>query len=174
MTNIAFIGLGRMGGPMAANLVKAGHRVTATDLSIGAIDRAVAAGCKRGNTVAAAVKDADVVVTMLPAGAHVCSVYMDNYGVIAHAKTGALFIDTSTIDAESALLVSKAAQSRGFAMVDAPASGDVGAAVGRTLSFIVGGAADAFERARPVLECMGDDISYAGPAGKGQEAISAM
>ena len=86
MTKSAFIGLGNMGGPMAANLAKAGHDVTATDLSIGAVDRAVEAGCKRGETVAAAVEDADVVVSMLPAGAHVRSVYTEDYGVIANAR----------------------------------------------------------------------------------------
>lgn len=170
MTNIAFIGLGNMGGPMAANLVKAGHEVTATDLSIGAIDRAVKAGCKQGNTVAAAVKDADVVVTMLPAGAHVRSVYIDKYGVIANAKDGALFIDSSTIDVETARMVSEAAAEKGFAMVDAPVSGGVAAAAEGTLTFMVGGHDDAFERARPVLEGMGENIFHAGGPGNGQVA----
>lgn len=170
MTNIAFIGLGNMGGSMAANLVKAGHEVTATDLSIGAIDRAVKAGCKRGNTVAAALKDADAVVTMLPAGAHVRSVYMDNYGVIANAKDGALFIDSSTIDVETARMVSAAAAEKGFAMVDAPVSGGVAAAAEGTLTFMVGGHDDAFERARPVLEGMGENIFHAGGPGNGQVA----
>ena len=117
MTQIAFIGLGNMGGPMAANLAKAGHEVTATDLSIGAIDRAVEAGCKRGETVAEAVKDAEIVVTMLPAGAHVRSVYTDSYGIIANAATGALFIDSSTIDVDSARAVSGDASEKGFSMV---------------------------------------------------------
>ena len=170
MTKVAFIGLGNMGGPMAANLAKAGHHVTATDLSIGAIDRAVEAGCKRGETVAAAVRDAEVVVTMLPAGAHVRSVYMDSYGVIAHAKDGAVFIDSSTIDVDSARAVSGAAFEKGFAMVDAPVSGGVAAAMAGTLTFMVGGAEEAFQRATAVLEAMGKNIFHAGVAGNGQVA----
>ena len=170
MTKIAFIGLGNMGGPMAANLAKAGHEVTATDLSIGAVDRAVEAGCKRGETVAAAVADAEVIVSMLPAGAHVRSVYTENYGVIANAKEGALFIDSSTVDVDSARAVNAAATEKGFAMVDAPVSGGVAAATGGTLTFMVGGEQDAFEKARPVLEAMGKNIFHAGAAGNGQVA----
>ena len=170
MTHIAFIGLGNMGGPMAANLAKAGHTVTATDLSIGAIDRAVEAGCLRGDTVAAAVKDADVVVSMLPAGAHVKSVYTEDYGVIANAKEGALFIDSSTIDVASAREVNAVADKAGFAMVDAPVSGGVGAATAGTLTFMVGGAKDSFERSKPVLDSMGKNIFHAGDAGNGQVA----
>ena len=170
MTSIGFIGLGNMGGPMAANLAKAGHAVTATDLSIGAIDRAVEAGCKRGESVAATVEGADVVVTMLPAGAHVRSVYMEDYGVIANAKPGALFIDSSTIDVDSARTVIAAATEKGFAMVDAPVSGGVAAAAGGTLTFMVGGVPDAFERAKPILEGMGKNIFHAGDAGNGQVA----
>ncbi len=167
---IGFIGLGNMGGPMAANLAKAGHEVTATDLSIGAIDRAVEAGCQRGDSVEAAVKDADIVVTMLPAGAHVRSVYTDDYGVIAKAKPGALFIDSSTIDVDSARDVIGAAASAGFSMVDAPVSGGVAAATGGTLTFMVGGEEEAFDRARPVLEAMGKNIFHAGEPGNGQVA----
>lgn len=170
MTNIGFIGLGNMGGPMAANLAKASYDVTATDLSISAIDRAVEAGCKRGETVANAVKDADVVVTMLPAGAHVRSVYTEDYGVIANAKPGALLIDSSTIDVESARAVIKAAAEKGFQMVDAPVSGGVAAATAGTLTFMAGGEADAFARAKPVLEAMGTNIFHAGAAGNGQVA----
>lgn len=170
MTKIAFIGLGNMGGPMAANLARAGHEVTATDLSIGAIDRAVEAGCQRGETVAAAVTDADVVVTMLPAGAHVRSVYTEDYGVIANAKSGALFIDSSTIDVDSARAVIGAAAEKGLAMVDAPVSGGVAAATAGTLTFMVGGEREAFERARPLLENMGKNIFHAGDAGNGQVA----
>lgn len=170
MTKIGFIGLGNMGGPMAANLAKAGHDVTATDLSIGAIDKAVEAGCKRGDTVADAVKSADVVVTMLPAGAHVRSVYTQSYGVIANAKPGALLIDSSTIDVDSARAVTKAAADKGFAMVDAPVSGGVGAATAGVLTFMVGGEREAFERAKPVLDIMGKNIFHAGDAGNGQVA----
>lgn len=170
MAQIGFIGLGNMGGPMAANLAKAGHHVTATDLSIGAIDRAVEAGCHRGESVAHAVTGADVVVTMLPAGSHVRSVYTDDYGVFAHARQGALFIDSSTIDVDSARAVISAADAKGFAMVDAPVSGGVGAATGGTLTFMVGGEKEAFERARPALQDMGKNIFHAGAAGNGQVA----
>ncbi len=170
MTNIAFIGLGNMGGPMAANLVRAGHRVAATDLSIGAVDRAVDAGCLRGETVAAAVADAEIIVSMLPAGAHVRSVYTEEYGVIANAKEGALFIDSSTIDVATARAVIAAAEKAGFAMVDAPVSGGVAAATSGALTFMVGGEATAFEKARPVLQAMGKNIFHAGAAGNGQVA----
>lgn len=170
MIKIGFIGLGNMGGPMAANLAKAGHEVTATDLSIGAIDRAEEAGCKRGDSVADTVKDADVVVTMLPAGAHVRSVYTEDYGVIANAKDGALLIDSSTIDVDSARAVSQAAGDKDFAMVDAPVSGGVAAATAGTLTFMVGGEGAAFERAKPILDGMGKNIFHAGDAGNGQVA----
>jgi len=170
MTKIGFIGLGNMGGPMAANLAKADHDVTATDLSIGAIDRAVKAGCKRGDTVADTVKDAEIVITMLPAGKHVRSVYTEGYGVIANAKAGALFIDSSTIDVDSARFAIGAAKAKGFAMVDAPVSGGVGAARAGTLTFMTGGEGGAFERAKPVLEVMGKNIFHAGAPGNGQVA----
>ncbi|MFQ5563003.1 MAG: NAD(P)-dependent oxidoreductase [Parvularculaceae bacterium] len=170
MAKIAFIGLGRMGRPMAANLVKAGHEAIATDLSIGAIDRAVEAGCARGDTVAAAVGNADIVVTMLPADPHVCSVYLDRYGVLAHARKGALLIDCSTVDIETARALGAAAAEKGFAMIDAPATGGVAEAGAGTLAFTVGGEKDAFARARPVLEAMGELIVHAGPAGAGQAA----
>ncbi|MEX6634614.1 3-hydroxyisobutyrate dehydrogenase [Hyphococcus lacteus] len=170
MTKIGFIGLGNMGGPMAANLAKAGFDVTATDLSIAALDRAVEAGCARGESVADVVKDADVVVSMLPAGAHVRSVYLDNYGVLANAKKGALLIDSSTIDVDNARAVISAATDKGFVMVDAPVSGGVAAATAGTLTFMVGGEGDGFERAKPVLEKMGKNIFHAGEAGNGQVA----
>ena len=170
MTKIGFIGLGNMGGPMAVNLAKAGHDVTATDLSIGAIDRAVEGGCKRGESVAATVSGADVVVSMLPAGAHVLSVYTEDYGVIPNAREGALFIDSSTIDVDSARKVATAAKAKGFNMVDAPVSGGVAAATAGTLTFMVGGEATAFEKAKPFLENMGKNIFHAGDAGNGQVA----
>lgn len=167
---IGFIGLGNMGGPMAGNLAKAGFSVTATDLSIGAIDRAVEAGCHRGESVAATVSEADIVVTMLPAGAHVQSVYTDAYGILANAPSGALLIDSSTIDVETARRVNQTAHDHGFEMVDAPVSGGVGAAQAGTLTFMVGGKSAAFDRARPVLEKMGKNIFHAGDAGNGQVA----
>ncbi|MEO1151616.1 MAG: 3-hydroxyisobutyrate dehydrogenase [Pseudomonadota bacterium] len=170
MVDIGFIGLGNMGGPMAANLAKAGHTVYATDLSIAAIDRAVEAGCQRADTVASAVGDADVVVTMLPAGAHVRSVYLDKYGILANARPGTLLIDSSTIDVPTARAVNEAASEKNFAMVDAPVSGGVAAATGGTLTFMVGGSEAAFGQATPILEGMGKNIFHAGDAGNGQVA----
>ncbi len=170
MTTIAFIGLGNMGGPMAANLAKASHAVMAFDLAAASLAKAVEAGCAKSASVADAVRNADVVVTMLPAGKHVKAVYTDADGVIAHAKNGALFIDSSTIDVETARGVAKAAAEKGFAMLDAPVSGGVGGATAGTLTFMVGGEKEAFERARPILEKMGKNIFHAGPAGNGQAA----
>jgi 3-hydroxyisobutyrate dehydrogenase len=170
MTNIAFIGLGNMGGPMAANLLKAKHVVTAFDLSAPAIAKAVEAGATKAVSIAEAAKNADVVVTMLPAGKHVRAVYTNSDGVIANAKKGALFIDSSTIDVESARTVISAAKKADFDMVDAPVSGGVGGATAGTLTFMVGGTKEAFERARPVLEKMGKNIFHAGGAGNGQAA----
>jgi len=167
---VGFIGLGNMGAPMAANLAKAGLEVRATDLSIAAIERAVEAGCERADSIADAVKDADAVVTMLPAGPHVRSVYGEAYGVFANAKPGAILIDCSTIDVASARETNAAAAASGFAMVDAPVSGGVAAAEGGTLTFMVGGEASAFERAEPVLGPMGKAIIHAGDAGNGQVA----
>ena len=168
--NIAFIGLGNMGGPMAANLAKAGHEVTAFDLSAPALAKAAEAGCAKAASIAEAVKDADVVVTVLPAGRQVKAVYTEDDGVIAHAGKGALFIDSSTIDVETARAVGKAAAEVGFAMVDAPVSGGVAAAAAGTLTFMVGGEKSAFARAKPVLQAMGKNIFHAGAAGNGQAA----
>lgn len=170
MTHIAFIGLGNMGGPMAANLAKAGHQVAAFDLSAPALAKAAEAGCAKAASTAEAVKDADIVVTMLPAGQHVKAVYTEDDGVIGHAKNGALFIDSSTIDVETARAVGKAAAEGGFAMVDAPVSGGVAAAGAATLTFMVGGEKSAFARAKPVLQAMGKNIFHAGAAGNGQAA----
>ncbi len=167
---IGFIGLGNMGGPMAANLAKAGFDVTATDLSIGAIDRAEQAGCKRGDTIAATVKEADIIITMLPAGPHVQSVYTDSYGIFANAPKGALCIDCSTIDVETARSVNAAALNGGFEMLDAPVSGGVGAAQQGTLTFMVGGAKPSFAKAKAALDAMGKNIFHAGDAGNGQVA----
>lgn len=170
MTAIAFIGLGNMGGPMAANLVKTGAQVAAFDLSREAMARAAEAGARPAQSVADAVGAADVVVTMLPAGAHVKKAYTEESGVFAHARRGALFIDSSTIDVETARAVIAEATARGFEMVDAPVSGGVGAASAGTLTFMAGGSASAFERARPVLAGMGKNIFHAGAAGNGQVA----
>ncbi len=170
MTHVAFIGLGNMGGPMAVNLAKGGFAVGAFDLSLEALAKAAEAGCARKATVAEAVKDADVVVSMLPAGKHVRAVYTGADGVIAHAKPGALFIDSSTIDVQSARDAAAAAAAKGFAMLDAPVSGGVGGATAGTLTFMVGGEAGAFERAKPVLQKMGKNIFHAGGSGNGQAA----
>jgi 3-hydroxyisobutyrate dehydrogenase len=170
MTSVAFIGLGNMGGPMAANLARKSFSVSAFDLSQEAVARAVEAGCAKAATVADAVRGADIVVSMLPAGKHVQAVYQGAEGVIANARKGALLIDSSTIDVATARSVAKAASERGFDMLDAPVSGGVGGAAAGTLTFMVGGSADAFARAKPVLEAMGKNIFHAGGAGNGQAA----
>ena len=170
MSKIAFIGLGNMGGPMSGNLLKAGHEVTGFDLVPAAVDGFVKAGGKAARSSATAVAEADFVVTMLPAGTHVRAAYTGDGGVLAHARKGAMLIDSSTIDVETARVVAKAAEERGFEMVDAPVSGGVGGAAAGTLTFMVGGSAGGFERARPILEKMGKTIVHAGPAGNGQAA----
>jgi 3-hydroxyisobutyrate dehydrogenase len=167
---IGFIGLGNMGGPMAANLVKAGHQIAGYDLAQPALDRLAKAGGKIAPSLAAAVGDAEVVITMLPAGPHVRRVYTGEGGVLASAAKGALLIDSSTIDVETARAVTKAAAERGFDMLDAPVSGGVGGAAAATLTFMVGGSETAFQRGKPVLEAMGKTIVHAGPAGNGQAA----
>ena len=170
MTRIAFIGLGKMGGPMSANLIKAGHEVTGFDLVPTALEGFTKAGGTPTKSVAAAMADAEVVVTMLPAGPHVRQAYTAEGGVLASAKSGALLIDSTTIDVETARAVTKAAAERGFDMLDAPVSGGVAGAAAGTLTFMVGGSAAGFERARPILERMGKTIVHAGPAGNGQAA----
>lgn len=170
MARIGFIGLGNMGGPMAANLARAGHAVTAFDLNEEAVARALQAGCASASSLQGAVGTAEVVITMLPAGAHVQAVYGGEDGVLAHAPTGCLMIDCSTIDVETARLVAQSCRTGGWDMVDAPVSGGVGGAEAATLTFMVGGPDGAMERARPVLESMGKTIVHAGPAGNGQAA----
>jgi 3-hydroxyisobutyrate dehydrogenase len=169
MINIAFIGVGNMGGPMARNLLKAGHQVTAFDLSDAVLDAVLKAGAQKGASANAAVKDADVVITMLPAGHHVRAVYLDN-GILDAAKKGAVLIDSSTIDVDSARAVHTAAEKAGFLFLDAPVSGGTGGAEAGTLTFMCGGSDAAFERAKPVLEKMGKKIAHAGGPGAGQAA----
>ncbi|HEY2071839.1 MAG TPA: 3-hydroxyisobutyrate dehydrogenase [Rhizomicrobium sp.] len=169
MTNIAFIGVGNMGGPMARNLLKVGHAVSAFDLSPAVLEPVLAAGASKAATANDAVKDADIVVTMLPAGQHVRAVYLDN-GILASAKKGALLIDSSTIDIDSARAVHVAAEKAGFDFLDAPVSGGVGGAEAGTLTFMCGGSDAAFGRAQPVLEKMGKKVVLAGGAGAGQAA----
>ncbi|WP_201831262.1 3-hydroxyisobutyrate dehydrogenase [Microvirga zambiensis] len=169
MTSIAFIGLGNMGGPMAANLVKAGHKVTGFDLSPASCDQARAEGLSIAASTADAVKDAEVVITMLPAGKHVLSVWTD---ILPSVKEGALLIDCSTIDVESARKAHGLARERGgsLASLDAPVSGGVGGAKGATLTFMAGGAKEAFDRAEPILAKMGKKVVHCGEAGAGQAA----
>ncbi|HRK23663.1 MAG TPA: 3-hydroxyisobutyrate dehydrogenase [Beijerinckiaceae bacterium] len=167
MTTIAFIGLGNMGGPMAANLIKADHSVTGFDLSDASKAAAQEAGVAIAADARAAVKGASVVVTMLPAGKHVRAVWAD---LVAAAGKGTLFIDSSTIDVESARAVHKLAAEAGMASIDAPVSGGTGGAKGATLTFMCGGEASAFDRAKPILEKMGKRIVHCGGAGAGQAA----
>lgn len=169
MANVAFIGLGNMGGPMAQNQIKAGHTVAVFDLSQPALDAAKAAGARIGTTAADAAKDADCVITMLPAGAHVKGTYVTG-GIFEAAKKGAIFIDSSTIDVPTAREVIKAAEDKGFLMVDAPVSGGIAAAAAGTLTFMAGGTDKAFAAAKPYLEAMGKVIVHAGAAGNGQVA----
>jgi 3-hydroxyisobutyrate dehydrogenase len=168
MARIAFIGLGNMGGGMAANLVKAGHEVSAFDLSEAALAKAEASGCWRADTAAEAVAQAEAVVTMLPAGKHVRDVYQAS--VIGKAPTSALLIDCSTIDVATAREEIEKAQAAGYAMVDAPVSGGIAAADAGTLTFMVGGTDEAFGRARGILERMGKAVIHAGGPGSGQAA----
>jgi 3-hydroxyisobutyrate dehydrogenase len=167
---IGFIGLGNMGGPMAANLMKAGHKVTGFDVAAAPLEALAKLGGSAAASVGAAVAEAEVVITMLPAGPHVRRVYTEAGAVLDHAKRGALLIDSSTIDVETARVVAKAADERGFDMVDAPVSGGVGGAAAGTLTFMVGGSSRGYERALPVLQAMGRTIVHAGPAGNGQAA----
>jgi len=165
---IAFIGLGNMGGGMAANLVKAGHDVRAFDLSEEALSAAQEAGCTTFGSAAEACTDAEAVVSMLPNGAIVKSVYTSD--VIGTAPAGAVLLDCSTIDVATAREVIGAAQDAGYDMVDAPVSGGIAAANGGTLTFMVGGSDQAFGRAQPILDAMGKAVIHAGDAGNGQAA----
>ncbi|KLJ00792.1 3-hydroxyisobutyrate dehydrogenase [Luteimonas sp. FCS-9] len=170
MTRIAFIGLGNMGGPMAANLAKAGHAVRAFDLSADALAAASSAGVTAAVDAADTLADAEVVLSMLPASRHVEGLYLGDEGLMAKIPDGALVIDCSTIAPASAQKVAAAAQARGLQMIDAPVSGGTAGAQAGTLTFIVGGSADALARARPVLEAMGKNIFHMGDTGAGQVA----
>ncbi|MET0878848.1 MAG: 3-hydroxyisobutyrate dehydrogenase [Tardiphaga sp.] len=167
MTTIAFIGLGNMGGPMAANLVKAGHTVHGFDLVPAAIEQARADGVTIAAKAVDAVKDAEVVVTMLPAGKHVVSVWSE---IVPAVAKGTLIIDCSTIDVANARRSHELAAAHQLPSVDAPVSGGTGGAKGATLTFMAGGEADAFAAAKPILEAMGKKIVHCGAAGAGQAA----
>ena len=170
MATMGFIGLGNMGGPMAANLVKAGHQVTGFDIVAGRAEALAAKGGRAAATPAEAAAAGEVVITMLPAGPDVRAVYLGNGGVLGRARKDTLLIDCSTIDVETARLVSTAANDAGFDMLDAPVSGGVIGAETAGLTFMVGGNVDAFERGRALLTAMGRTIVHAGPAGNGQAA----
>jgi 3-hydroxyisobutyrate dehydrogenase len=168
VATIAFIGLGHMGGGMAPNLARAGHEVLAFDLVPEAVTHAVESGCKPAKSAAEAVKQADVVITMLPAATHVHAVFHDD--VDPNARPGTLLIDCSTIDVASARDVGEGLQKLGFDFVDAPVSGGIAAAAGGTLTFMVGGTDEAFEKARPFIEPMAKAVIHAGGLGAGQAA----
>jgi 3-hydroxyisobutyrate dehydrogenase len=170
MTTVAFIGVGNMGGPMARNLLKAGAQLRAFDVSPAALKPVTAAGAKAAATALDAVHDADVVITMLPAGQHVRSVYLDATSILTAARKDALLIDCSTIDIDASRAVHAAAGKAGFDFLDAPVSGGVGGAEAGTLAFMCGGSDKAFARANPILENMGKRIVHAGGAGAGQAA----
>jgi len=168
MSKIAFIGLGNMGGPMAANLVKKGHSVTGFDLSEAALNALVAAGGQIATTALEAAIDAEIVISMLPSGKHVADLYSEEF--ISQLQPNTLLIDSSTIDAVTARSVAALAVSKGCKMIDAPVSGGTAGAQAGTLTFIVGANQDDFDAAKPILECMGQNIFHAGTSGAGQVA----
>ncbi len=170
MANIGFIGLGNMGGPMAANLVKAGHDVCGFDLMQENVEAFIAIGGKSATSVGDAVKDAEVVVSMLPAGRHVATVYETTNGVFECAPKGSLLIDCSTIDVTTTRRLGALAIEKGFEMLDAPVSGGVMGAQGATLTFMTGATDEGFAKAKPFLEQMGKNIIHAGGIGNGQAA----
>ncbi len=170
---IAFIGLGNMGAPMAANLIGAGHQVRVFDLVESAMATLEEQGASRASSALEAAEGAEVVVSMLPAGAHVKALYLGRdgaEGLLDQLSSRPLLLDASTISPDDARLVAGEAANRGLAYLDAPVSGGIGGAKAGTLTFIVGGDADAYEQARPVLEAMGKNLFHAGPSGSGQVA----
>jgi 3-hydroxyisobutyrate dehydrogenase len=170
MSRIGFIGLGNMGLPMALNLIKAGHQVEGVDVNAASLEKLKAAGGATVEFVKVAASRADIVITMLPAGKQVREVYFGAAGIISNANPGTLLIDCSTIDVDTARSVASEAEKKGLLMLDAPVSGGVGGATAATLTFMVGGSAQAFTRAQSILEKMGKTIVHAGGAGNGQAA----
>ncbi|TDL93694.1 3-hydroxyisobutyrate dehydrogenase [Stutzerimonas kunmingensis] len=169
--HIGFIGLGNMGAPMAHNLLKAGHQLSVFDLNAAAVENLVGAGALPVDSpTAIAQGNAELIITMLPAAAHVKSVYLGANGLIAHSRAGVMLIDCSTIDPHSAREVAKAAAEHGNPMLDAPVSGGTGGAAAGTLTFMVGGSDADFDRAQPILAAMGKNIVHCGAAGNGQVA----
>ncbi|NND67522.1 MAG: 3-hydroxyisobutyrate dehydrogenase [Halioglobus sp.] len=170
MAKVAFIGLGNMGGPMATNLVKAGHDVTVFDLVAAALEQLRSAGASSADSAAAAAEGADYVISMLPAGKHVAGTYLGDDGLLAKLDASTTVLDCSTIDATTAREVGEAAAEMGIGFMDSPVSGGVAAAAAGTLAFMCGGSADTFEKAKIILSDMGKNIFHAGPAGAGQVA----
>lgn len=170
MTNVAFIGLGHMGLPMARNLLKAGFAVSVFDLVASAVNELAAEGARAASSAADAVTGAAVIISMLPASQHVESLYLGDTGLLSQIATGSLILECSTIAPESARKVHQVAASLGLAMLDAPVSGGTAGAAAGTLTFMVGGAAATLEQARPILAVMGSNIFHAGPDGAGQVA----
>jgi len=178
MTRVAFVGLGNMGGPMAANLAAGGHEVSVFDLVPSALDRAKEAGCLPAGSAAEAAANAEVVFSMLPAGRHVAGLYLGNkagnevgdQGLLDQAASGAVLVDCSTIDTATAKEVAAAAAESGFDMLDAPVSGGTAGAENGTLTFMVGGDESVIETVRPLFEVMGSNVFHAGTAGAGQTA----
>lgn len=168
MSKIGFIGLGTMGGPMAANLVAAGHEVTGHNRSRAKVDQLVARGGEAAASVAEAVAGADVVATMLPDSPDVEAVVLGEDGVLEHAKPGALLIDFSSIRPDVSRAVAESGADRGIRILDAPVSGGEPKAIDGTLSIMVGGGSDAFEAGRSVLDAVGSTVVHVGPAGAGQ------
>jgi 3-hydroxyisobutyrate dehydrogenase len=167
---LAFIGLGNMGGPMARNLVKAGHTLTVFDVVKANVDALVAVGATAASSAKHAAAEGELVITMLPSSPHVKSVYLGEAGVLAGAPAGTTLIDSSTIDPATAREVAAAALARGFAMADAPVSGGTGGAEAGTLTFMVGAEPALFERIKPLLAHMGKNIVHCGGTGTGQVA----
>ena len=170
MANVAFIGLGNMGGPMATNLVKAGHSVVVFDLSQAACDQMQAVGAAVATSAADAAAGRDYVISMLPAGKHVAATYLGEDGLLSKLDSATTVLDCSTIDAATARQVGTVAAQMGIGFMDAPVSGGVAAAAAGTLAFMCGGDAATFEKARLILKDMGKNIFHAGPAGAGQVA----
>lgn len=170
MAKIAFLGIGNMGSGMTANLLSHEHDVHAFDINPQALEQVKTIGAKIAASVGDAVKGADTVISMLPAGAHVWDVYTSSEGVFANAEQGTLLVDSSTIDVSVARKIEKEAAGRGFEMIDAPVSGGIGGAQAGTLTFMVGGTESAFERAKPILEGMGNAVIHVGQSGNGQVA----
>jgi len=173
MTTVAFIGLGIMGGPMSANLVKAGYDVVGYNRSPDPVKKLVAAGGRGADDVAGAVREADIVITMVPDSPDVEAVTCDEGGVFDNAAEGALYIDMSSIRPDVSVRVAKIGTERGLRVLDAPVSGGEAGAIDASLSIMVGGAAEDFEAAKPVLEAVGKTIVHVGPAGSGQTVKAA-